>query len=75
MLISVEVNILACELGIFSFKIGISLGFLALGMGQFTGTSYIKEKKRWSVEVCKARPVYYMYIEKSKSSFCFDLPK
>jgi hypothetical protein len=44
MLISVAVNILACELGIFSLKIGKNLGFLALGMVLFTGTSYIREK-------------------------------
>jgi hypothetical protein len=46
MLISAEVDILGCELGIFSLKIGKNLGFLALGMVPFTGTSYIREKKR-----------------------------
>jgi hypothetical protein len=45
MLISAAVNILACELGIFSLEIGKNLGFLALGMVPFTGTSYIRKKK------------------------------
>jgi hypothetical protein len=44
MLISVEVDILACEMGIFSLKTGKNLGFLALGMVPFTGTSYITKK-------------------------------
>jgi hypothetical protein len=43
-LISEEVNILAFELGIFSLKFGKNLGFLALGMVPFTGTSYIRKK-------------------------------
>jgi hypothetical protein len=48
MLISVAVDILACELGIFNLKIGKNLGFLALGMVPFTGTSYIRKKKTLS---------------------------
>jgi hypothetical protein len=44
MLISAAVNILECELGIFNLKIGKNLGFLALGMVPFTGTSYTREK-------------------------------
>jgi hypothetical protein len=44
MFISAEVDFLACELGIFSLKIGKNLGFLALGMVPFTGTSYIRKK-------------------------------
>jgi hypothetical protein len=44
MLISAEVDILACGLGIFSLKIGKNLGVLALGMVPFTGTSYIRKK-------------------------------
>jgi hypothetical protein len=44
MLISEEVDILACELGMFSLKIGKNLGFLALGMVPFIGTSYIRKK-------------------------------
>jgi hypothetical protein len=42
MLISAAVDILACELGIFRLKIGKNLGFLV----PFTGTSYIRGKKR-----------------------------
>jgi hypothetical protein len=45
MLISAAVDILACELGIFSVKIGENLGVLALGMVPFTGTSYIRGEK------------------------------
>jgi hypothetical protein len=44
MLINAEVDILACELEIFSLKIGKNLGFLALGMAWFTCTSYIRKK-------------------------------
>jgi hypothetical protein len=44
MLIIVAVDILAYELGIFNLKIGKNLGFLALGMVPFTGTSYIRKK-------------------------------
>jgi hypothetical protein len=44
MLISAAIDILACELGIFSLKIGENLGFLALRMVPFTGTSYVREK-------------------------------
>jgi hypothetical protein len=49
MLISAEVDILGCELGIFSFKTGKNLGFLALGMVPFTGTSYIRKKNAATV--------------------------
>jgi hypothetical protein len=42
---------LACGLGIFSLKIGKNLGFLALGMVPFTGTSYIRKKN--AVYTCK----------------------
>jgi hypothetical protein len=43
-LMSTAVNILACELGIFSLNIGKNLDFLALGMVPFTDTSYIRGK-------------------------------
>jgi hypothetical protein len=49
MLISATVDILACELGIFSLKIGKKQGFLVLGMVPFTGTSYIRKK---NAEIC-----------------------
>jgi hypothetical protein len=51
MLISVAVDILACELGIFNLKIGKNLGFLALGMVLFTSTSYIRNKNAVHVMV------------------------
>jgi 1,4-dihydroxy-2-naphthoate octaprenyltransferase len=43
MLISAVINILACDLGIFSLKIGEILGFFAFGMVPFTGTSYVRK--------------------------------
>jgi hypothetical protein len=66
MLISEEVDILACELGIFSLKIGKNLGFLALGMVPFTGTSYIRKKTLTSY-------VFYdlSYIVNLNISYCF----
>jgi hypothetical protein len=44
MLINTAFDVLACELGIFSLKIGKNLGFIELGMVPFTGTSYIRKK-------------------------------
>jgi hypothetical protein len=43
MLISAAVNILACELGIFSLKIGKNLGFFGVGNG--TVYRYLAGKK------------------------------
>jgi hypothetical protein len=54
MFTSAEVDILACELGISSLKIGKNLGFLVLGMVPFTGTSYIRKKN--------AEPSYMPYL-------------